>query len=67
MRKSAYTVKQAGKERGKMPPDRKEAAEKISAELGLDGFSAGLLPDGKLKEFNEIKKTFAYQRQTQAY
>ena len=36
--------------------DRKEAAEKISAELGLDGFSAGLLPDGKLKEFNEIKK-----------
>lgn len=36
--------------------DRKEAAEKISAELGLDGFCAGLLPDGKLKEFNEIKK-----------
>lgn len=29
MRKSAYTVKQAGKERGKMPQDRKEAAERL--------------------------------------
>ena len=29
MRKSAYTVKQAGKERGEMPPYRKEAAERL--------------------------------------
>lgn len=29
MRKSAYTVKQAGKERGEMPQDRKEAAERL--------------------------------------
>ena len=29
MRKSAYTVKQAGKEREKMPQDRKEAAERL--------------------------------------
>lgn len=29
MRKSAYTVKQAGKERGEMPLDRKEAAERL--------------------------------------
>lgn len=29
MRKSAYTVKQARKERGKMPTDRKEAAERL--------------------------------------
>ena len=36
--------------------DREEAAKKISDELGLDSYSAGLLPDGKLKEFNEIKK-----------
>ncbi len=36
--------------------DREEVAEKISSELGLDSYSAGLLPDGKLKEFNEIKK-----------
>lgn len=36
--------------------DRREAAERISAELGLDGFEAELLPDGKLEKFAEIKK-----------
>ena len=29
MRQSAYTVKRAGKERGTMQPDRKEAAERL--------------------------------------
>ncbi|MGN1409322.1 MAG: heavy metal translocating P-type ATPase [Eubacteriales bacterium] len=37
--------------------DRREAAERISAELGLDGYTAELLPDGKLEKFDEIKKS----------
>ena len=37
--------------------DRREAAEAISSELGLDGYTAELLPDGKLEKFDEIKKS----------
>ncbi len=36
--------------------DRKAAAEKVSSSLGLTGFCAELLPDGKLTEFEKIKK-----------
>lgn len=36
--------------------DRAERAEKIAAELNLDGYKAGLLPDEKLKRAEELKK-----------
>ena len=36
--------------------DRAERAETVAREAGLDGFKAGLLPDEKLKEAEELKK-----------
>lgn len=34
--------------------DRKETAEEVSREVGLDGFEAGLLPDGKVAAFDKL-------------
>lgn len=34
--------------------DRKETAEAVSREVGLDGFEAGLLPDGKVAAFDKL-------------
>ncbi len=34
--------------------DRKETAEMVSREVGLDGFEAGLLPDGKVAAFDKL-------------
>lgn len=36
--------------------DKKEVAEKVSDELGLDGFWAELLPDEKIKIISEVKE-----------
>lgn len=35
--------------------DKKECAERVAAELGIDEYKAELLPDGKLECFSEIK------------
>ncbi len=34
--------------------DRPETARQVAEDLGLDGFRAGLLPDGKVKAFREL-------------
>ena len=34
--------------------DRPETAERVAAEIGLDGFRAGLLPDEKVSAFREL-------------
>ncbi len=34
--------------------DRPETARRVADELGLDGFRAGLLPDGKVRAFREL-------------
>ena len=36
--------------------DNPARAEAVAAEVGLDGFEAGLLPDGKLKKAEELKE-----------